>query len=293
MIEIGPGADLYRALGVLYWIAALAALVAALRLPRTPKRKAIAAGIVVLVFGYGPIQVIREDRAKRAALDAAWAHYQMRCQSAGEKIYRTVDNVEGIFLLKVRPEKINFSDQFALDDPYGRDCGGDACIMQLLYGRNQQGHLVERNPVKPGYRYVDVIDPMNGRRYRYVAYLGLPPDLKGRSEPMLLLRREPAPDPPPRYGVTYEDISTREDREVWVAGGSLKVIDLQANEVIAERIGYMIDLGQGDLSGFRSPWAYAAWNACPPFPEAKGGGPFRSHRTRDFVEEVVKIKQGE
>jgi hypothetical protein len=29
----------------------------------------------------------------------------------------------------------------------------------------------------------------------------------------------------------------------------LKVIDLQTNEVMAERIGYMMDRGQGDISG--------------------------------------------
>ena len=69
-----------------------------------------------------------------------------------------------------------------------------------------------------------------------------------------------------RYGITWDDISTREDRELWIAGGSLKVIDLQTNEVIAERTGYMMDREQGSRAGARSPWAYALRNACPGFP---------------------------
>lgn len=36
--------------------------------------------------------------------------FKLRCQSAGEKITRTVQNVEGIFLLKLRSADINHSD---------------------------------------------------------------------------------------------------------------------------------------------------------------------------------------
>ena len=53
--------------------------------------------------------------------------------------------------------------------------------------------------------------------------------------------------------------------ENWIAGSSLKVIDLKTNEVIAERIGYMYDWAQGSREGFRSPWLMAADNACPAF----------------------------
>jgi hypothetical protein len=61
-----------------------------------------------------------------------------------------------------------------------------------------------------------------------------------------VLDKVPRSRPHPRYGVTYDDISTREERDYWIAGSSLKVIDLQTNEVMAERIGYMMDRGQGD-----------------------------------------------
>jgi len=60
-----------------------------------------------------------------------------------------------------------------------------------------------------------------------------------------VLEKVPAPSGAPRYGVTYEDISTREERDHWIAGSSLKVIDVQSGEVLAERIGYKIDRAQG------------------------------------------------
>ena len=108
-----------------------------------------------------------------------------------------------------------------------------------------------------------------------------------------------SPGAQPRYGVTYDDISTREEREYWIAGSSLKVIDLKKNEVMAERIGYMMDRGQGNTSGGRSPWLVAADNACPsfqrnpllPLPRGQGAAAQR-HQTQDFVEKVLKPKLG-
>ena len=76
-----------------------------------------------------------------------------------------------------------------------------------------------------------------------------------------------------------------EDRERWIAGGSLKVIDLQTKEVLAERIGYMVDRGQGSQEGFRSPWALAQRTACPAFEPL-------IPRTRSFVLSVLKPSQG-
>ena len=112
-----------------------------------------------------------------------------------------------------------------------------------------------------------------------------------------IVDRIPAPGKPPRYGVTYDDISTREEREYWIAGSSLKVVDLETNEVIAERIGYMVDWAQGNRASQRSPWLFAADNACPDFyrnyknlkqgPHAHASMA-QSHQTLDFVEKVLK-----
>ncbi|RYD50503.1 MAG: hypothetical protein EOP52_13980 [Sphingobacteriales bacterium] len=102
-----------------------------------------------------------------------------------------------------------------------------------------------------------------------------------------------------RYGIQYKDISTREEREHWIAGSSLQVIDLELKTLVAERIGYMIDPTQGDRTGGRSPWLYAAAYACPEFardlPEAaRRQSPkslYQLRQTQRFVEKVIAPAQ--
>jgi hypothetical protein len=234
-------------------------------------------------------------------LSKAEAMFQERCKTAGEKIYRTVESVEGIFLLKLRPNEINYGDQFRMDDPYGRDLGGEGYIMSFIRGfETRQTQFAPGSPSRFGYHHVEAIDPIDGKRYRYKGRLEEPwlqdkRFLKGYTR--FVLDKVLTSDPPPRYGVTYDDISTHEEREYWIAGSSLKVIDLMTNEVIAERIGYMMDAGQGNISGGRSPWLLAANHACPTFqrnpnyPLRPGhGASAQQLQTEDFVEKVLKPK---
>ena len=248
----------------------------------------------------------REDG--RARLAKAEAMFAERCKKAGEFIHRTAENVEGIFLMKIRPNDINYGDQYKMDDPYGRDVGGDGYLVNFLLGRDPRGSLVEKGQVRNGYTYVEALDPKDGKRYRYTGSRkavgkqdATAPNTKVELQRnpnydlniyAFVLDKVPASGPMPRYGVTYDDISTREERDYWIAGSSLKVIDLQTNEVMAERIGYMVDRGQGDRGGGRSPWLFAADNACPAFPTTPGGHPFKMDQTRDFVEKVLVIKKG-
>ncbi|OUL99025.1 hypothetical protein A8M77_28280 [Variovorax sp. JS1663] len=102
-----------------------------------------------------------------------------------------------------------------------------------------------------------------------------------------VLEKAPATGLMPRYGLTYDDISTGEERDYWIAGSSLKVIDLQTNEVLAERIGYMMDWAQGSRVGGRAPWLMAADTACPAFASRHGFVAQRGQTLR-FVEKVLK-----
>src|SRR5690606_31555995 len=160
-----------------------------------------------------------------------------------------------------------------MNDPYGSDLGGDAYIMSFL--RGFWTRQVKANPgmfPHRGYRYVEVVDPENGIRYRYTGEVRDVERVTGSTSdsaagrkflrPTFVLDRVPASGTKPRYGVLFEDISSVEDRQHWIAGSSLKVIDLHTNEVMAERIGYMVDRGQGNRSGGRSPWLVAASYAC-------------------------------
>jgi hypothetical protein len=230
--------------------------------------------------------------------------FRAHCANAGEHIVRTVDEVEGIFLLKLRSE-LNRDNQFALDDPYGRDLAGKGYIESFLrqtyevvaLGR-QRWPALQKN-AKPrsevGYTFVEAIDPIDGIRYRYTGRIEQP----GLTDPhyvkdywRVAVEATPAKGRRPRYGVTFDDISTREDRVHWIAGSSLKVIDLDTDEVIAERIGYMMDPGQGSTGGGRAPWLMAAAMSCPAFlgPHAFSS---QSGQTVRFVEKVLHPKRSD
>ncbi|MDI1267792.1 MAG: hypothetical protein PSV40_01635 [Polaromonas sp.] len=243
----------------------------------------------------------------------AQAMFAERCKTAGEKIHRTVENVEGVYLLKLRPKGTNYGDQFKLDDPYGRDLDGEGYVKTFVrdsFAKMRSPNPRPEWPLRIGYSYVEVQDSRNGQRYRYTGAVkavrkkdatALNVQMELRRNPNydlniyeFVLDRIPAPGAAPRYGVTYDDISTHEEREYWIAGSSLKVIDLQTNEVIAERIGYMMDWAQGSQVGGRSPWLFAADNACPDFHRFKNpvvqtkGASNQSWQTLDFVEKVLK-----
>lgn len=240
---------------------------------------------------------VKED--SKARLAKAEAMFQERCKKSGEFVHRTAGNVEGILLMKIRQDGTNYGDQFKMDDPYGHDSTGDRYVRSFLVGRNKNGYLTStpEAQVSPGYRYVEAIDPKDGTRYRYTGNIKevtrtssilMGGDGKATFKTKdFVLDRAPAPDSAPRYGVTYDDISTREEREYWIAGSSLKVIDLQTNEVMAERIGYMMDRGQGERGGGRSPWLLAASYSCPRFP-VNAGHTDQVAQSRNFVEKALK-----
>jgi hypothetical protein len=231
----------------------------------------------------------REDGHARLA--TAEAMFAERCKKAGEFIHRTAENVEGVFLMKIRPNDINYGDQYKLDDPYGRDHGGDIFIQSLLRGFNTPpSKPTAFTPVRLGYRYVEAIDPKDRKRYRYAGRIDEPwryDTSYSKTYKRFVVDKASAPGAMPRYGVTYDDISTREERDYWIAGSSLKVIDLQTNEVMAERIGYMMDRGQGDRGGGRSPWLFAADNACPAFIATRGASG-QPGQTELFTAKVLK-----
>lgn len=228
--------------------------------------------------------------------------FHAHCANAGERIVRTVDDVEGIFLLKLR-SVLNRDNQFALDDPYGRDLAGQGFIESFLretyavvaLGR-QRWPVLQQNAQprsEVGYTFVEAIDPKDGIRYRYTGRIEQP----GLTDPhyvkdywRVAVDATPAKGKRPRYGVTFDDISTHEDRLHWIAGSSLKVVDLDTDEVIAERIGYMMDPGQGSTGGGRAPWLMAAAMACPAFlgPHAFSS---QSGQTVRFVEKVLHPKR--
>jgi hypothetical protein len=234
----------------------------------------------------------------------AIAMWQERCKRSGEFIHKTVEGVEGIYLINIR---LRFNhgeqpeDQFALTDPYGHDSTKDEYVLNFLQGFYHQlprhSPPISGVPQRTGYLYVEAVDYMDSKLTRYTGRVEEPWQqnksyLKGYTR--FVLDRAPIEKRTARYGVKFEDISTREEREHWIAGSSLKVIDLTTQEVLGERVGYMVDWAQGSRAGGRSPWLFAADNACPSFFKVNPKLPVRhastaqEGQTLDFVEKILK-----
>jgi hypothetical protein len=290
-LDLTPFGGIVTGIGWLYWLLAFGLLVLAIRRPKTLQRKVFWSLLVVLVFGLMPAMQFREAYVANKKLRAAMAQFEMRCKSAGEKITRTVENVDGVVWMKWRDKERNESKQFKLDDPYGQDCTAADCIEQLL--RITKG--LELDPDKKqrrlfGFQFVESVDPQTKQLNRYTLNLYRPHDRDPKwleTHVQTELLAQPVERSSARYGISWDDVSSQQDREMWIAGGSLKVIDLQTNEVVAERIGYMMDRGLGNKFNGRSPWMAAPANACPPFRKADSG-PFMSERNHAFIYKVLK-----
>lgn len=303
--------DLIRGIATAYWIFVGILLLLAVWKPKTWQRKVLASCVVLAIF-IGPFAKTAvedgiEQRRAKTRYDEAVALFEERCKTAGETIHRVIPDVEGIYLIKVRPKGINFGQQYALTDPYGEDVGGDAYIASFLKGSTRTR---SEPPHRYGYQFVEANDLDDGIRYRFTGVWKVTsrknpaaPDIKvelSRNPNYDLnnydfaLVRSTATGPRPRYGITFEDISTGVDRDHWIAGSSLRVLDLETGEIIARRIGYMMDRAQGATGGGRSPWLYAAENACPDFYDRFSRvvvqGPAASaqhYQSYDFAEKVL------
>ena len=261
------------------------ALLLALLLPTRRSHKAVAAAGVLLL----PVLWLawRAWGAHEAGefREQARARFQARCRSAGVHIYRTVDDVDAVLLMKRRAPTINLANQYAPTDPYGDDLSGDGYALTFLWGRNAEGHVESTAPPPLGYRYVVIVDE-DGRGYTRFE-LGQGPRDEGGALPVVRMPAQYLP----RYGITWQDISTREDRDHWIAGSRLRIVDRETGQVLAERIGWMWDEGLGTTQGARHPWAMAAAHACPAFPRGSGGLPYRVGQTRTFAEQVLKPRR--
>ena len=267
-------------------------------------RVAIVVVSAILLVACGSTPTKREiPTAVQERRDQGMEMWKERCERSGFSIHKTIQGVDGIYLVNVRM-RANFGesveDQFALDDPYGRDSIGDNYILNFFHGfyyRTLASRpTIPGAPPRVGYRFVETIDPKDGRLYRFtgrIKYLRSPDEGKADRGWEIHLERTPIDQRSARFGVRFDDISTRKDRQHWIAGSSLKVIDLETDDVIAERIGYMVDRAQGSRAGNRSPWLFAADTACPDFhrnpnSSIRNGAAAQMGQTLDFVEQVLR-----
>jgi hypothetical protein len=285
---------LLAAVGWTYIIVVLIATALALWLPKSKQSKVWATVIVIVLSTILPLKGyqgyrknLQETNAYKVRLEKAQALFAERCKTAGEKIYRTVDGVEGIFLINIRPETVKRDDQFERYDPYGYQGGGDEYIRSFLPGRWPAcvGSSPECPAEKRAFSFVEVQTKKEGiNRYTTIdPETGKP--LLPKTHTAIKLIAEPVASGAANYGVQWEDISSDADRQAWIAGGRLAIVDLKTKVVIAERTGFLLDPGQGSRGGFRSPWGWARTYA--------KGCPSVDGHNFVFVRKILKPVQGE
>ncbi|MDQ8024102.1 MAG: hypothetical protein REI94_19845 [Moraxellaceae bacterium] len=199
-----------------------------------------------------------------------YALFQKLCkEEAGLKIYRKVEGVEGVVLLRVkqRAGDKQWADPLWPDAAFAHEGTGDEYIKYFLLSEEpamtfrennprpitaeDRGDFVFWNTPRPGYKYVDVVEEQSGVRWRYALLDSARKERNGGLPPHL--KRELAPSERPRYGVTYETPIIPEEREKGVARGVVKMIDLDTNELLGEMRAFSWTMSKPTSSN-PSPW---------------------------------------
>ena len=251
----------------------------------------------------------REMQAKAEARQKEYleskAIFAERCKSAGEKIYQTVANVEGITLLNV-PED---SPQSSYNDPMWENAAlpwsgtEEEYIKKFLFWeiRYDNNSMIDLKTVDPrpsaretqirlwghptnmsehekayrGYRYADAQQKdKHFLRYRF-------PDDKDRKDKETLLVQ--AIERPSRYALEYKPIVDPEDRKHWIAGLTVNIYDLQTNTLMATKTWYALNPSQGHAY---QTWEWSRLENCP-------AGEADITYIRYFLNRVIQPKQGD
>jgi len=203
---------------------------------------------------------------------------------AGEFIYKTVENVEGLYMMRPRNKATDYELEhlYALEDPYGSvDIGAS----------KPQDYFVQ----PPFGQYAFLEGPFyssNGEdnRSRFIRYFRVSPQNSKRDFVFMksshservpyIVESEFSADLKSRYGYTWRGIKRSHDRESGIAGSELILLDLETKEVLAVQRRFIRSGGmRNNLTGV---WWLNA-QVCEQF-----GG--ESLHTIEFISKVLKSK---
>ncbi|MFO0707323.1 MAG: hypothetical protein U0412_10780 [Nitrospira sp.] len=185
---------------------------------------------------------------------------------AGEFIYKMVENVEGLYLMRRRESVDDYKLQHldALEDPYAySDIETDAPQKLFI------------NPPWWNYKFFEIRKPESASSQKsgtqYLRYFGY---VQGKS-PMSF---EDVSTLKSRYGYTWRGIKRPHDRELGIVGGEVIVVDLQSNEVLAVRRGF---IRSGDVKNNLTGVWWLGGHVCPNYQHA-------NVYTYEFLSKVLK-----
>lgn len=171
-------------------------------------------------------------------LKSAISHVEDLCAKyGGDKIYRIVENVEGVFQMVAKHPNTDFlwTDQFGMKEPWAMNFKDQDEYPAASLGVNGGGYwFVEQQPITgtgPPYRRRSLLK--STKRIGEIYFHSKNPDT-----PIFTEKLTKALELQSRYGYATEDLSTPELRKKWIGGGKLTIYDLDTKEVLAERVGY-------------------------------------------------------
>lgn len=187
---------------------------------------------------------VPEDSGYKPGMTAE-QYFDHLCKTeAGEFIYKTVENVEGLYMMRPRREATDYELEhlYALEDPYGQVLGSmlhpqDTYVQpalgkyEFLEVPNGDAQQVASSTQKYMQYYRDE-NAHPGRKYQ-TAING-----QGVFVPYIVAETATS-NIKSRYGYTWRGIARPHDRELGISGGEVIILDLQINEVLAVRRGYI------------------------------------------------------
>ncbi len=281
MLELTGMGSVLRGIGLLYWALAIGAVFLAIRYGKGSRGKNIWAAVAIAAFSYLPGKAMIERHRRDAYANEAWAYFKKLCdEKSGEKIYKTYSGVKSVLVVKPLPPATDndLYDQFWYGDPYSNatpwDRRGEQKAGTFI---GQQEFIDGRGEI--GFEFFEQeITTNDGKAFQRVEPSQVPPYFVSKS---------PVQKPASRFGVSWEDISTSDDRKFWVAGSRFRVIDLIDKSIVAERIGFFIEAGFGSTAGQRTPWLTSRGpsTTCPPLNN-------RTYEDRWFILKVLNPIEG-
>ncbi|GKT02457.1 hypothetical protein AVKW3434_23730 [Acidovorax sp. SUPP3434] len=282
--------SLLQVMGWGYVAVVLIALLIAAWAPRRNPHKAL---WVLIVLGVGSILPIKSYRqyeeqkqtgeARKQQYTKAKALFDERCKTAGEKIYKSIENVEGVLLLNIRSprEGANYYDANWPDAALPNQFGGEEYVGAFLtswkveqfqpsgreLSKTEKESFINQTSSYLGYKFVDVKES-DGKIFRYQISAGK-------------IVKEPLGEPAAQYAISYQNLDDPIGRENWIAGTMVTIKDSRINEVIAQKIWYSFEGGFGSREGDRMPWLFAV--TCP-----KQLGQDARYPTQLFSRKVLK-----
>lgn len=252
LVELTGLGFVLQFVGWIYWIVAIALVVAAFRYARPRHHRWILAGIVLAMVSVLPVIQWLEVRERRAYAKAAVEYFKKMCaERAGQRIFSTHTGVESVLVTDLLPPANDqaLREQYWMGDPYSEATPSpDRGIVVGVFLIGPRKYLPPPRNAEPGLKFVEIeVGSAQSRAYERITV----PDLKRHYV------REPIEKPVSKFTVTWKDISTMEDRKFWVAGSRLEVRDRETGKLVAERIGYIFEAGLGSRRGSRMSWGLA------------------------------------